>query len=62
MQLSDELQWRGFVNQMTFADIEDVNQPRTFYFGVDPSSDSMTIGNLAAAMMVRLLIDHGHKA
>ena len=62
MQLSDELQWRGYVNQMTFADIDDINQPRTFYFGVDPSSDSMTIGNLAAAMMVRLFIDHGHKA
>ncbi len=62
MQLSDELQWRGFVNQMTFADIDDINQPRTFYFGVDPSADSMTIGNLAAAMMVRLFIDYGHEA
>lgn len=62
MQLSDELQWRGFVNQMTFANIDDINQPRSFYFGVDPSADSMTIGNLAAAMMVRLFIDHGHKA
>ena len=62
MSLSDELTWRGFVNQMTFADITDVNEPRTFYFGVDPSADSMTIGNLAAAMMVRHFIDHGHKA
>lgn len=62
MQLSDELQWRGFVNQMTFADIDDINQPRTFYFGVDPSADSMQIGNLAAAMMVRLFIDYGHEA
>ena len=62
MQLSDELQWRGFVNQMTFADIDDINQPRTFYFGVDPSADSMTIGNLASAMMVRLFIDYGHEA
>jgi tyrosyl-tRNA synthetase len=47
---------------MTFADIDDINQPRTFYFGVDPSADSMTIGNLAAAMMVRLFIDYGHEA
>lgn len=62
MTLSEELQWRGFVNQMTFADINDVNEPRTLYFGVDPSADSMTIGNLAAAMMVRHFIDHGHKA
>ncbi len=62
MALADELRWRGFVNQMTFEDLNDVNEPRTLYFGVDPSADSMTIGNLAAAMMVRHFIDHGHKA
>lgn len=61
-KLSTELAWRGFINQTTFADIEGVNQPRTFYFGVDPSADSMTIGNLASAMLVRHFIDHGHKA
>lgn len=61
-KLSEELAWRGFINQMTFADIEDVNEPRTFYWGVDPSADSMTIGNLAPAMMIRHFIDHGHKA
>lgn len=60
--LSEELTWRGFVNQTTFADISDINEPRTFYWGVDPSADSMTIGNLAAAMLVRHFIDHGHKA
>lgn len=62
MQLSEELQWRGFVNQTTFADIDEVNQPRSFYFGVDPSADSMQVGNLAAAMMVRLFMEHGHEA
>lgn len=62
MKLSEELQWRGFVNQMTFADIEQVNEPRKFYFGVDPSADSMQIGNLAAAMMVRLFMEYGHEA
>lgn len=61
MKLSEELQWRGFVNQMTFADIEELNEPRKLYFGVDPSADSMQIGNLAAAMMVRLFMEHGHE-
>jgi tyrosyl-tRNA synthetase len=60
--LSDELQWRGFINQTTFADPKDVNEPRTFYWGVDPSADSMTIGNLAPAMMIRHFLEHGHKA
>ena len=62
MTLAEELTWRGFVNQMTFDDITEVNEPRTLYWGVDPSADSMTIGNLAAAMMVRHFIDHGYKA
>lgn len=63
MKLSDELQWRGFVNQSTYADISQLDQaPISFYFGVDPSADSMTIGNLAAAMMVRHFINAGHKA
>lgn len=61
--LSEELQWRGFVNQTTLKSITDLDrEPITFYWGVDPSAPSMTIGNLAAAMMVRHFIDYGHKA
>ena len=63
MTLSEELTWRGFVNQTTFKDITALDgEPITFYWGVDPSADSMTVGNLAMAMMVRHFIDHGHKA
>jgi tyrosyl-tRNA synthetase len=63
MTLSEELAWRGFTHQTTYKDSEVLDgDPITFYFGVDPSSDSMTIGNLAAAMMVKTLMKHGHKA
>ncbi len=63
MKLSEELAWRGLTNQTTFKDLSILDgEPISFYFGVDPSSDSMTIGNLAAAMMVRHFIDAGHKA
>jgi tyrosyl-tRNA synthetase len=63
MKLSEELQWRGFVNQTTFPDLSHLDgAPISFYWGVDPSADSMTIGNFAAAMMVRHFIDHGHNA
>lgn len=62
MKLSEELQWRGFVGQTTYSDMSVLDkEPLTLYFGVDPSSDSMTIGNLASAMMVRHFVDHGHK-
>jgi tyrosyl-tRNA synthetase len=63
MKLSEELKWRGFINQTTYEDITILDgNPISFYFGVDPSADSMTIGNLAAAMMVRHFIDYGHNA
>ena len=67
MTLSQELIWRGFVNQMTYADITELDltegkDPISFYWGVDPSADSMTVGNFAAAMMVRRFIEAGHKA
>lgn len=62
MKLSEELAWRGFTNQTTYKDLTQIDkQPVKFYWGVDPSADSMTIGNLAAAMMVKCFIKHGHK-
>ena len=39
MTLSEELTWRGFVNQTTFADITELDkQPLKFYWGVEPSA------------------------
>jgi len=62
MTLSEELAWRGFVNQTTLSDMKQLdNHKFTLYFGVDPSADSMTVGNFAAAMMVRHFLNHGHK-
>jgi tyrosyl-tRNA synthetase len=63
MTLSEELQWRGFVNQTTYKDTKTLDdKPIAFYWGVDPSADSMTVGNLAAAMMVKCFIKQGHQA
>ena len=62
MKLSEELRTRGFVHQTTLSDITELdNRKFTLYFGVDPSADSMTVGNLAAMMMVRHFLDYGHK-
>lgn len=63
MRLSEELLWRGFVNQHTFSDITELDEkPLTLYWGVDPSGPSMTIGHLAPAMMLRHFMDRGYKA
>lgn len=62
MTLSEELKWRGFISQTTFASIKDLDEdPRTFYYGVDPSARSMHIGNLAGVMLVRHLADAGYE-
>ncbi len=63
MKLSEELMWRGFINQTTFKDITELDKaPISFYWGVDPSADSMHIGQLAMAMMIRHFINYGHEA
>jgi len=62
MTLSEELTWRGFVNQTTFKDITVLDgAPITFYWGVDPSAKSMHVGQLAMSMMIRHFILNGHK-
>ncbi|MCB9821650.1 tyrosine--tRNA ligase [Candidatus Nomurabacteria bacterium] len=63
MTLSEELQWRGFVQDSTYSDLSQLdNQTVTFYHGFDASAPSQTIGNLAAMMLDRAMIRHGHKA
>ncbi len=61
MKLSEELIWRGFVNQTTYKDITELDgSPIKFYWGVDPSADSMHIGQLAMAIMIKHFVRHGH--
>jgi len=63
MTLSEELQWRGFINQTTFADLAELDSRQwSFYGGFDASADSQTVGNLAFMMFNRALMRHGHKA
>lgn len=63
MSLSDELTWRGFVNQTTFDNIKELDSgPISFYWGVDPSASSMHVGQLAMAMMITHFIKYGHRA
>ncbi len=63
MTLTEELAWRGFNNQTTLKDLTVLdNSTINFYWGCDPSSDSLTIGNLATAMMARCFIAGGHRA
>jgi tyrosyl-tRNA synthetase len=63
MTLSEELTWRGFINQTTLKDLSLLDTTTiTFYHGYDASSDSQAVGNLAAMMLDRCFLRHGHKA
>lgn len=63
MTLSEELTWRGFVQDTTLSNLSELDQRQwTFYHGFDASTDSQAIGNLAAMMLDRLFLKHGHKA
>lgn len=63
MTLSEELIWRGFVNQTTLTDLGQLDsQKLNFYSGYDASTDSLTVGNLATIMLNKCFIRHGYKA
>ncbi len=63
MTLSEELQWRGLVNQTTLTDLKELDKKKwVFYHGFDASADSQTVGNLAAMMLDKTLMRHGHQA
>lgn len=63
MKLSEELIWRGFYAETTVKDPAelDTRASKKFYWGADPSADSLTIGNLAAGMMCACFVRHGYK-
>ena len=62
MKLSEELIYRGFVAETTIENPEELDnrESKKFYWGADPSADSLTIGNLAALMMCACFVRHGY--
>lgn len=63
MNLSEELIYRGFQAKTTIENPEelDTRASKKFYWGADPSADSLTIGNLAALMMCACFVRHGYE-
>ena len=61
MKLSEELIYRGFKAETTIENPAelDTRENKKFYWGADPSADSLTIGNLAALMMCACFVRHG---
>ncbi len=62
-KLSETLKERGFVYQHSSEKLEEITDgpKRTVYLGVDPTADSIHVGNLAAYMLLRHFKEAGHK-
>ncbi len=61
MTLADELKARGLIEHAS-ADADAIlSRPRNVYLGIDPTADSMQIGNLAVVLLMRRLGAAGHK-
>lgn len=61
--LSELLKERGYVHQFSSATLEEITdeKKRTVYLGIDPSADSLHIGNLQAMIVLRRFLEAGHK-
>ena len=62
MNIIDELQWRGLINQSTDLDAlrEACQEPITLYCGFDPTGDSLHAGHLVPMIMLRRFQEAGH--
>lgn len=63
MNIIDELEWRGAINQQTDAEgLRELVEEKeiSLYCGVDPTGDSMHIGHLIPFMMMKRFQLHGH--
>ncbi len=62
MKLSEELQTRGFINQVSGDSLSVVldAEKRVIYHGIDPSADSAHAGNFVIWMLLKHLVNDGH--
>ncbi len=62
MKLYDELKWRGLIKDVAGENIEKkLNEEKiTFYWGTDPTADSLHIGHYSSLITAKRLANAGH--
>lgn len=62
MELFEELKWRGLIKDQAGDDLEKVINGcnATFYWGTDPTADSLHIGHYSSLITVKRLAKAGH--
>lgn len=63
MTFFEELKWRGLVKDISSPDLEEKlnNEGLTFYWGTDPTADSLHLGHYSSLVTAKRLMLHGHK-
>ena len=63
MKFYDELIWRGLVKDVSSPDLEQKlnNESLTFYWGTDPTADSLHLGHYSSLVTAKRLAKAGHK-
>ncbi|MDP2816397.1 MAG: tyrosine--tRNA ligase, partial [Rectinemataceae bacterium] len=62
-KLSEILKERGLVNQFSSKTLEEITDgsKRTLSLGIDPSADSLQVGQLQGFLILRRFLEDGHK-
>ena len=62
MNLYEDLLWRGLIKDVAGADLKDKlnGEPITFYWGTDPTADSLHIGHYSSLVTAKRLMKAGH--
>lgn len=63
MKLYDELKWRGLIKDVSSPDLEEKlnNDKLTFYWGTDPTADSLHLGHYSSLVTAKRLANAGHQ-
>ncbi len=62
MTFFEELKWRGLIKNIAGEDLENKlnNEKVTFYWGTDPTADSLHLGHYSSLVTAKRLAKHGH--
>ena len=63
MTLYEELKWRGLIKDISSDELIDKlnNDKLTFYWGTDPTADSLHLGHYSSLVTAKRLAKYGHK-
>ena len=62
MKLYDDLMWRGLIKDISSPELEEKlnNEKLTFYWGTDPTADSLHLGHYSSLVTAKRLAIYGH--